>query len=332
MIFYIILAFSTFFISLIGTKLVIMTIRNRIPAPDVALLTGKKKSIVPNNGGIALVFSIIIGFLGTEAKTVYEIVPSIFLLTGASLLNSIIRLPFAVRFIIRIIAVMIPLSGVLGSIFSGFFPPLFDKFLAACLWLWVIYVFEKLDAVEGLLSIKIISVGAGLVAISIVSGTFFSPLSIQALLFAVAGCGFLWWSSYPAKVVAGEVASVPVGFIAGYLLISAIEDGYGIAAFIIFAYPLADSFITFFSNPFPEKNGNTAKPEIPKLRCLLAIQNSNSPRWVVYIITGINMLLVFLATRSIIDVNMVFFYLVMAYAMVFTMVWVFTRVRNKTLP
>ncbi len=332
MIFYIILAFSTFFISLIGTRLVILTLKSRIPAPDIALITGKKKSIAPDNGGIALVFSIIIGFLGTEIKTIYEVIPSIFLLTGIPLLSGLIKLHPSVKLVIRIVALCIPVSIFSKPVFSGYFPPFFDKFLAVCLWLWIIQVFEKIDSVEGLLSIEIISIGAGLLAIAVVSGTFFSPLSIQALIFIMAGCGFLWWSYFPAKVIAGEIASVPVGFIAGYLFIIAINSGYGVAAFIIFAYPLADSFITFFNNPFPEKTLGNVSVKPQELRCFLAIKNSNSPKWIVYIIAGTNMLLGFLAVQTIINPQMAIFYLVIAYSMVFTVIWFFTRVRNKTLP
>ena len=332
MIFYIILAFSTFLISLVGTRLVILTLKTRISAPDIGLITGKKRALVPYNGGIALVFSIIIGFLGTDLKSVYEVMPSIFLLTGIPLLSGIIKLHPSLKFIIRLVAVVAPVSIFLKPVFSGHFPLFFDKFLTVCLWLWIIHIFEKIDSVEGLLPVEIVSIGGGLVAISIFAGTFFSPLSVQALICVMAGLGFLWWSHFPAKVMAGEIASVPVGFIAGYLFIIAINSGYAVAAFIIFAYPLADSFITFFNNPFPEKNLGNEKMKTQDLRCFMAIKNSNSPKWIVYIIAGTNMLLGFLAVQSIINLQMAIFYLVIAYSMVFTVIWFFTRVRNRTLP
>lgn len=327
MTFYIILSFSTFFISLIGTKLVILTLKRRAVAPNIGLLTGKHKASLPANGGIAVVFALIIGFLGAE--TDYSIIASIFMLTGLPLLDSIVPLPKIVKLAVRLLAVIIPLGIFSTPIFSEFLPPLLDKILAVLFWLWVIHGFDKLEIVEGLLPIGMISIGLGLYAITILSGAFFSPLSLEALIFATAGVGFLWWNYHPAKILGGEIASVPVGFVAGYLLLYAASGGHGEAAFILPAYFLADSLVTFFNRPFSEKLVKEGKAKYLPPYCLRAIKNSNSPKWVVRTITGINMLLVWLETQILISPQMLVFNLIVAYAMVFTLVWYFARMKSK---
>ncbi|MEQ1788968.1 MAG: hypothetical protein ABL857_00855 [Rickettsiales bacterium] len=326
MTFFIILSFSTFFISLIGTKFVILALRKRISAPDISLLTGKRKAPPLTNGGIAIIFAIIIGFLG--AKVHYTIIFSIFLLTSLHLLDSIITIPKVIKLIVRIIAIFITISILPVPIFTELLPPLFDKILAGSFWLWIIHSFDKLEAVEGLLPIQMISIGLGLSAITILSNTFLSALSIQALVFAMAGVGFLWWNFHPAKILAGQIASVPVGFVAGYLLLLAAIEGYGAEILIIPAYFLADSFITFFKRPFSEKFVNQKKENYTPLYCLRAIRNSNSPKWIVRTITGINMLLIFIMTQTFIYPQMVIFNLIVAYAMVFTQIWLFSQIER----
>jgi UDP-N-acetylmuramyl pentapeptide phosphotransferase/UDP-N-acetylglucosamine-1-phosphate transferase len=325
MIFNIILAFSVFFISLVGTKLVILTLQNRPVSPNIDILTGKRKMPIPENGGIALVFAVIIGFLG--AGTSYAVIASIFLLTGLPLLGNILPFPRMVALIVRVIAITIPLVGFHGTIFSDLIPGLLDKSLAALFWLWIIYSFEKLEKLEGMLPVQIISVGAGIIAITILDRTFSSPLSIQALIIATAGLGFWWWNHYPAKVHGGEIASAPMGFVAGYLLLLAASKGYPEAAFIIPAYFLADSFVTFFNRPFSEKISK--KSVTKKLFSLRAATKNSTPKLVVRLITGINMLLIFLATQILISPRMTIFNLLIAYAMVFNLVWVFARITNK---
>ena len=328
MIFDIILAFSVFFISLVGTKLVILTLQKRAVSPNIDLLTGKRKTSPPENGGIALVFAVIIGFLGIE--TDYVVIASIFLLTGIPLLNNIMPFSKTVKLAIRLIAVIISLGNFSTPIFSDLLPPLLDKTLAVLLWLWIIHSFDRLEKVEGLLPIQMVSIGLGLCAVTILSETFFSPLSIQALVFAMAGIGFFWWNHYPARVMAGEIASVPAGFVGGYLLLLAASKGYGEAAIIIPAYFLADTLVTFFNRPFSEKLVRNQKAKSLPLYCLRASVKSHSPQWIVRTITGVNMLLVFLEAQIIISPQMTIFNLVIAYAMVFNLVWYFARMTSKS--
>ncbi len=302
MTFYIILALSTFLISIVGTKLVILTLKNRPTAPDIELITGKKKSLIPQNGGIAFIFAIIIGFLGIEGKTLHSIMPSIFLLTGLPLLNGIISINNTVKSIILIGAIAFPLSIIQTPIFFHYTHPLLDKSIAGFLWLLIIHIFMKLDKTEGLLPIATISIGSGIVAIFILSNIFFSPFSIQALIFATSGLGFLWWNYNPAKTFAGEVASIPIGFIAGYLLIHTAEKGFPLIALIIPAYFTIASFL------YP-----TEKKPLTK--------------WIMRLIIGINMLLIFISTQSLIHPEMAIFNLIIAYAMVFATIWIFNHIK-----
>lgn len=327
MIFEIILAFSAFFISLIGTKLVILTLQNRALAPDIKLLTGKREAKLPDNGGIAVSFALIIGFIGAEVD--YRIIASIFLLTGLPLLSAIIPIPKIINLGIRLVVVAISVGIFHAPIFSEFMPPLLDKTLAVFLWLWITHSFDKLEKIDGLLPIEMISIGLGLYFLMILSVKFPHDLAIYALIFATTGFGFLWWNYHPAKVLAGEIASIPVGFVAGYLLIFTASSGYVAIALILPAYFLADSLVTFFNRKFSEKLVKEKEAKSQPPYCFRAMKNSNSPKWVVRTITGINMLLVWLATQILLNPYMMVIDLIIAYSMVFALIWIFSRIKNK---
>lgn len=323
MTFYIIISFSVFFISLVGTKLVILTLRKQAARPDIDLLLGRRKELPYNNGGIAVVFAIIIGLLGSDPDIDYTIITSIFLLTGLPLLNTIMPVARNIRILAYIAAIILSLWNFSLPIFSHALPPLLDKILAGTLWLWLIHSFERMEKVEGLIPVQMISIGLGLSVLTIISKNFFTSLSIQSLVFATAGFGFYWWNRHPAKVLAGQIASVPVGFVAGYLLLLAAHSGYDSAILILPAYFLADSMAGFF-NSISLKQPGKGKTTAPY--CLRAIKASKSPEWIIRILAGANMLLVFLETRILIDPEMIIFYLLIAYAMVFTLMWFFSRI------
>jgi UDP-N-acetylmuramyl pentapeptide phosphotransferase/UDP-N-acetylglucosamine-1-phosphate transferase len=204
-----ILAFSAFFISLIGTKWVIFTIRSRAASPDIKLLMGKKKAPPLADAGIALTFAMIIGMLGAENSL--AVVLPMFFLAGIALLEKTIRVLKSAKITVYIVSITIGLSV---------FPiPILGKFLAGIFWLLIIRGFSKLKNTESLLPACIISIGFGLATIAILAGNFPSPLATNSLIFAGAGLGFLWWNHKPAKVFAGAIGAMPAGFVAGYLLL-----------------------------------------------------------------------------------------------------------------
>lgn len=319
MTFYIILAFSVFFISLVGTKLVILTIRNKAVSPDIAIIAGKKHPPPAENGGIALVFSVIIGFLGAE--THYVIIGCIFFLMGLSMLANISFLPKTLKFIGEIIAVIAALSIFPAHIFSEEMPYLFDRTIAGLLFLLIIHSFDKMEKAEAVIPIEVVTIGFGLCGIGILTDNFFSPLSLQSLLFATAGCGFLWWNYYPAKVMIGKIASVPMGFVAGYLLILAASNGYIIASIILPAYFLAETAIMSF------RKKSTKNPYGNQPICLYAIKNLGKPERALRLITGINMFLIFIAAQTIIYPEINIFNLTIAYMMVFAIIHILTKIK-----
>ena len=61
---------------------------------------------------------------------------------------------------------------------------------------------------------------------------------------AAAMLGFLWWNRPPARIFLGDVGSIPLGFLLGWLLLKAAAAGHWAPALILPLYYLADATVT----------------------------------------------------------------------------------------
>ncbi len=129
------------------------------------------------------------------------------------------------------------------TVFQGLLPVALDRVAAALTWVWFVNLFNFMDGIDGICGAETASIGAGLAAVAAVSGAF-GPSSLLAL--AVAGCavGFLVFNWHPAKIFMGDVGSIPLGFVLGWLLLDLAASGQWAAALILPAYYLADATIT----------------------------------------------------------------------------------------
>ena len=69
-------------------------------------------------------------------------------------------------------------------------------------------------------------------------------LAALAATIAAAALGFLPWNWAPARIFLGDVGSVPLGFLLGFLLLGVAASGHWKIALILPLYFLADATIT----------------------------------------------------------------------------------------
>lgn len=322
MTFYIVLALSSFLISLLGTRLMILGLRKRTVLLDIPNLRSNHAKPVPKGGGIAVVMALVICLLGADLR--YDIVLSLLLLAAVSLLDDLIGVPVLVRLAVQIVAVALPLSAVPTPIFADFLPSWLDKGIAAVLWLWFINLFNFMDGIDGISATEMICIGVGLSVPAIFAGTFPDTLSVHGLIVAAAACGFLWWNWHPARIFLGDVGSVPIGFLLGYLLFTAVGQGYGYAAFILPAYYLSDGTLTLAKRLWRRQKIWVAHSEHYYQQ---AVRNGLSHEATVRRIFGVNLLLVLLATLSTFDKDIAVFYTALAYLTVFMLLGFFAHYR-----
>lgn len=130
-----------------------------------------------------------------------------------------------------------------GLIFQGLLPAWLDMLAAGLLWLWFLNLFNFMDGIDGISGVETVCIGAGLAALAAPSAGGAPPAWFGATL-AAAAAGFLVWNWQPARIFLGDVGSIPIGFLLGFLLLALAARGYWAAALILPAYYLADATIT----------------------------------------------------------------------------------------
>jgi UDP-N-acetylmuramyl pentapeptide phosphotransferase/UDP-N-acetylglucosamine-1-phosphate transferase len=132
-------------------------------------------------------------------------------------------------------------------VFQGWLPPVADRLLAGVALVWFVNLYNFMDGIDGITGVQTLAIGLGLAAVGWAAGVADPAKAVDpayALALAGAALGFLAWNWYPAKVFLGDVGSVPLGYLAGWLLLQAAGNGYWLPALILPLYYLADATIT----------------------------------------------------------------------------------------
>ena len=204
---------------------------------------------VPRGGGVAVI-TVIIALLLLEAtygiltKEVAIILGATLIVAGISFWDDLRGLPAWARLISHIAAVgagifTLPDHG----IFQGWLPERLDHMAAAVLWVWFINLYNFMDGIDGLAALETVAISLGLVVVSVLAGT---GVDLWPMVIAGAAVGFLIWNFPPAKIFLGDVGSVALGYVLGYLLLMLASHGAWAAAIILPMYYLVDATITLF--------------------------------------------------------------------------------------
>lgn len=203
----------------------------------------------PRGGGLAVVPIILVAwalYAGVPISAeMAVIIPGAAVLALLSWVDDLRSLPawFRLAGQTAVVATALVLLDGLGPVFQGLLPPLMDKIVAAIAWIWFINLFNFMDGIDGISGIEAASIGGGLAALALMTPAF-APAPWYGLAIAAAMLGFLIWNWHPARIFLGDVGSVPVGFLLGFLLLVAAANGYWAPALILPLYYLADATIT----------------------------------------------------------------------------------------
>ncbi len=156
-------------------------------------------------------------------------------------------LPAALRLGLQIpaVAVGVWLLPPEALIAQGLLPLPLDRLLAGFIWLWFVNLYNFMDGIDGITGVETASLGLGFAVIAWVTGSF-AELG-WALALAGAAAGFLVWNWHPAKLFLGDVGSIPLGYLIGFLVLLAASNGAWAAALILPAYYWADATSTLLS-------------------------------------------------------------------------------------
>jgi len=207
------------------------------------------KRPTPRGGGLVVVPIILIAwavYAGVPISAEMAVViPGAAALALLSWIDDLRTLPASVRLIgqAAVVAAALSLLDGIGPVFQGLLPPLMDKIIVAFAWIWFINLFNFMDGIDGISGVEAISIGGGLAALALMSPAAM-PAPWYGLAIAAAMLGFLIWNWHPARIFLGDVGSVPIGFLLGFLLLTAAANGYWATALILPLYYLADATLT----------------------------------------------------------------------------------------
>ncbi|MFQ5974256.1 MAG: glycosyltransferase family 4 protein [Alphaproteobacteria bacterium] len=241
---------AVFAATLAGTGAVLGILRRRAIF-DYPNQRSSHRTPTPRGGGIALVIVLLpacaaIAYLmPAEGPAIWLVLGAAFMLAVISWLDDLRGLVPLLRLAAHILAVAAVLTALPrdAMIFQGFLPSVFDRLAAGILWVWFINLFNFMDGIDGIAGVEAACIGFGLFLLAAFTGGD-GQGAVFGLTIAAAALGFLWWNWHPARVFLGDVGSVPLGFLLGWLLLEKAVAGFWAAALILPLYYLADATIT----------------------------------------------------------------------------------------
>lgn len=210
----------------------------------------------PRGGGIAVVTAVLA--CGAVWLSMFPDIPAGFALVGAAMLALVSwiddRRPGGLPASQRLAAQALAIAAVLimlpadARITGEWLPtqalPLWiERTLLFLAWLWFTNLFNFMDGINGISGTEAVSVGTGLAFIQAIAGLVDVNAGLS-LIIAGAMAGFLPWNWNRARVFLGDVGSVPVGFLLGWLLLDAALQGFWAVAVILPLYYWLDATTT----------------------------------------------------------------------------------------
>jgi UDP-N-acetylmuramyl pentapeptide phosphotransferase/UDP-N-acetylglucosamine-1-phosphate transferase len=203
----------------------------------------------PRGGGIAVIVVLMLAAMAIEyvpsaaaPPGLWGVLPAFAVLACVSWLDDLRSLGVLLRLSIQLAAVALGLAGLAEDrfVFQGLLPFWGDRIAAALLWIWFVNLFNFMDGIDGITGAETVAIGLGLFLLGLV-GVLPESYGLMALACVGAALGFLWWNWHPARVFLGDVGSVPLGYLLGWLLIAAAASGAWAAALLLPGYYLADA-------------------------------------------------------------------------------------------
>jgi UDP-N-acetylmuramyl pentapeptide phosphotransferase/UDP-N-acetylglucosamine-1-phosphate transferase len=200
----------------------------------------------PRGGGLAVLPVLVVAWIAAGLDDRAALVLVLAVAVGAiSWADDLWGLPVVARLIAQGLAVAVGMLALPPAhpVFQGLLPPLPDRLLAGIVWLWFVNLFNFMDGIDGISGVEAASIGTGLALALRLAGDG-SPLALYALALATAVLGFLVWNWHPARIFLGDVGSVGLGYLLGWLLLAAACAGLWAPALLLPLYYLADATLT----------------------------------------------------------------------------------------
>jgi UDP-N-acetylmuramyl pentapeptide phosphotransferase/UDP-N-acetylglucosamine-1-phosphate transferase len=206
----------------------------------------------PQGGGIAVVLAVLLaawiplssGLLQNESGQLLVVTAATTLLALVGAIDDIRSLPAAARLAMQCIAVGAVITALPNDVqILPQVPSWIERAGVFVAGVWFVNLVNFMDGIDWMTVAEVVPVTAAILALGLggVIGTL--PTVIAAALFG-AIIGFAPFNRPVAKVFLGDVGSLPIGFLLGWILLQLAGSGHFAAAVILPLYYLADATIT----------------------------------------------------------------------------------------
>jgi len=193
---------------------------------------------VPRGGGLAVVAAVAAGWIwllavdgagdGAGGADLWRrLVPlaAALALGAISFVDDLRSLGAGVRLGVQALAVAAGLWALDGrGALAAVAPAWIDLPLTALGWLWFVNLYNFMDGIDGITGTETVSIGVGLAGLAFL-GIAPAEVAPAAALLVAAAVGFLVWNWHPARIFLGDVGSVPLGYLLGFLLVGLAGTG-----------------------------------------------------------------------------------------------------------
>lgn len=176
-----------------------------------------------------------------------ELVPlfgAVALIAAVGALDDIRPIPVAPRFLLQLVAVSVVIATLPDAL--RVVPPLpfaIERILLIIGGVWFVNLVNFMDGIDWITVAEIVPVTAGLCLIGTLGGLPPSGI-VTALALLGAMLGFAPFNRPVARLFLGDVGSLPIGLMVGWLLVLLAGRGHLAAAVLLPLYYLADATLT----------------------------------------------------------------------------------------
>ena len=207
----------------------------------------------PQGGGIAVVGAMIaaiamaygLGWLGSAVPTpLAVVVVGAVVMACLGAIDDVRPLPVVPRFFLQLIVVGTVILALPEQ--SRIVPPLpwwLERSLLVLGGLWFVNLVNFMDGLDLMTVAEALPLTAALVVLGH-NGALPAYATIVALALGGAVLGFAYFNRPVAKLFLGDVGSLPIGLVLGWLLLMLAAGGHLIAAIVMPLYYLADASLT----------------------------------------------------------------------------------------
>ena len=205
----------------------------------------------PRGGGIAVIGAVLVAWIalgkaGLVGSIVIRASLGAVILAVVSWIDDLRGLSPGVRLLAQAVAVMIgvlALPQARNGLEAWLGPTLYDA-AVGLVWIWWINLFNFMDGIDGLAASETAAIGAGLLLFAGIGEGADPQMALLAAGLIGAAIGFLLWNWSPAQIFLGDVGSVPLGYLSGFLLLDLANRGHWKIALILPLYFIADATVT----------------------------------------------------------------------------------------